>query len=374
MKNSFKIVTILGIPIEINISWFIILGLVIFTLAKGYFPFQIPNLPLIAYWVMGLVTAVLLFVCLILHELSHSVVARLNKLPISGITLFVFGGVAHMEKEPQSPMVELKMAIAGPAMSLLLALFFWILSITAMRFALPHAAWLITDYLSFFNTAIAIFNLIPGFPLDGGRVLRAILWLLSKNLKKATRIASTLGEFFAALLIAAGFLALITANFVSGVWFIFIGFFLLEAAQMSYHQLLMRRTLSGVKIKDIMSKNVISIRDNPAVSNLIEDYLFRYRHNCFPVIEDDSLIGIITFHDAKETPKNEWSTTHAKDIMIPINSSLLISGDHYVEEALPQLAHNGLQRLLVIEDGKLVGIVTQKDIMKLFQFRSETEH
>ena len=185
MKTSYRITTVLGIPLEINISWFIILGLVIFTLAKGYFPIQVPNLSLTTYWAMGLVTAILLFICLLLHELSHSVVAKINKLPIAGITLFVFGGVAHMVKEPQTPKVEFKMAIAGPIMSILLSLIFWIASIVAMHFDLPQVVWIITDYLSFFNLAVAIFNMMPGFPLDGGRILRAVIWHFTKNLKKA---------------------------------------------------------------------------------------------------------------------------------------------------------------------------------------------
>ena len=373
MKTSYRITTVLGIPLEINISWFIILGLVIFTLAKGYFPIQVPNLSLTTYWAMGLVTAILLFICLLLHELSHSVVAKINKLPIAGITLFVFGGVAHMVKEPQTPKVEFKMAIAGPIMSILLSLIFWIASIVAMHFDLPQVVWIITDYLSFFNLAVAIFNMMPGFPLDGGRILRAVIWHFTKNLKKATRIASVFGEGFAILLMSLGILGLITSNFVSGVWFIFLGFFLLEAAQMSYRQLVIKKAFSGLKVKDIMSKNIISVPDNISIRDLIDEYFFRYKHSCFPIIKDDSLLGIVNFHDVKGTSKEHWAHKTSVEIMIPINENIIIAENSPVEEAFQQLAQNGIGRLLVIRGDKLVGILSQSDIVKLFKVKLEAD-
>ncbi len=371
MKNSFKLITVLGIPIEINISWFVILGLVIFTLAKGYFPLQIPNLTLTQYWLMGFIAALLLFVCLVLHELSHAVVAKLNNLPIAGITLFVFGGVAHMECEPDSPTVEFRMAIAGPIMSLFLSFLFWLMSISAMRLSLAPAIWLVTDYLSFFNLAIAIFNLTPGFPLDGGRVLRAVLWHFSKNLRSATHTASVLGEGVAVIMIALGFLALITSNFISGVWFIFLGFFLLEAAQLSYKQLIVKRALTGVRVKDIMSKNVITVPSDISINDLIENYFFKFRHNCFPVISDDTILGIVTFHDAKAVEKSAWKVVSAKDIMLPINNGFITTENLQADEVLQAVARNGVGRLLVIDDNKLVGIISQTDIIKLFKFREE---
>jgi len=373
MKNSFKLATILGIPIEVNVSWFIILGLVVLTLAKGYFPLQMPNLSVQAYWIMGFVAALLLFASLGLHELAHSVVARANKLPISGITLFIFGGVAHMEKEPSSPIVEFRMAIAGPIMSLMLALFFWISSLFAVYFSLNPVIWITTDYLSFLNFAIAVFNLIPGFPLDGGRVLRSIIWFFSKDLKKATQIASFFGKTFSLFLMGIGFANLITGNLISGIWLIFMGLFLLEAAEVSYRQMIMKKVLGNLKASDIMSKNVITVPYDIKVSELIEKFFFRFRHNCFPVIKDDTIVGLVTFHDTKEVNKNLWSEKTAEEVAIPLTEDLVTKTKKHVIDLLPQLAHNKIGRALVIEEKSLVGIVSQKDIMKIFKFRTEVE-
>ncbi|MBI5701627.1 site-2 protease family protein [Candidatus Saganbacteria bacterium] len=330
-------------------------------------------MPSIIYLLMGIVSALLLFICLILHELSHSVVARTNELPIAGITLFVFGGVAHMEKEPQSPKVEFKMAIAGPLMSIALSLFFLLLSYVFKFLSFVPVAIAITDYLSFFNIAIAIFNIVPAFPLDGGRVFRAVLWHFLKSQKKATRIAAGLGKIFASLLMGLGFLGLITGSIVSGVWFIFLGFFLLEAADLSYRSLVMKRAFSGIKVKDIMSANVISVPSGISIKNLIDTYFFKYRHNCFPVIKDGALLGIVTFHDTKDVPKEEWDNKTVNDILIKLESNMIINEEKAIEEALTELAHNDIGRLLVVEDEKLVGIISHKDIIRLFKYKEEAD-
>lgn len=373
MKNSFRLFTILGIPIEINISWFIILGLVIFTLAQGYFPFQLPSMPSYIYWIMAVLTALLLFTCLLLHELSHSYVARLNNLPISGITLFVFGGVAHMEKEPNSPKVEFLMALAGPLMSVFLALIFFSISKIALFLIYFPAIYIIADYLAFINIAVAVFNLVPGFPLDGGRILRALIWHFSKNLTFATRIASNFGKAFAFTLMGLGLINLVRGSFISGLWLIFIGLFLLEAAEVSYRQLIAKKMLKGVKVKNIMAQNIITVPPDITLDRLIDDYFFKYRHSIFPVMEDDTILGIVTFHGIKETPKAEWADTKAKDVMINLKNDFFVNKDLDATHALYKLASNGINRALVIESGKLIGILSQKDLMRLFELKSEIE-
>lgn len=372
MKNSlnYKILTVYGIPIEVNLSWFVVLGLVTYSLSYGYFPLALPGLQPLYYLVMGLTSAVLLFICLLLHELAHSIVAERNKLPISKITLFIFGGVAHMGKEPSSPKVEFKMAIAGPLMSLFLALIFGLFTLIAVKYSFPIALIAVSDYLSFLNAAVAIFNLIPGFPLDGGRILRAIIWHFTKDFKKATHIASYFGKTFALVLMAFGLLSILNNNFISGVWLIFLGFFLQEAAELSYRQVVMKNLLDGIFVKDIMSRNVISVKHDLSIKQLIDLYFFRFRHNCFPVIKDDTVIGLITFHDAKEVDKNIWDSQLAEDILIPLNEDLVIGQNAPVISALSKLSQNGINRLLVIEGSKIVGIISQKDILKLFTTRS----
>ncbi len=370
MKNSFKITTILGIPIEINVSWFIILGLIIYSLAEGYFPYVLPGLNQLFYWTMGFTSSLLLFICLLLHELSHSIVAKRNKLPIAGITLFVFGGVAHMEKEPTSPIVEFKMAVAGPLVSLFLAVTFFVIS---RLFQTSPIIWAISNYLFIINSVIVVFNMVPGFPLDGGRILRAGLWFFLKDLRKATKIASIFGKTFAAVLIGLGVLSLLSGNILSGIWFAFIGLFLFEAAEASYRQLLLKKIFSKTRVKDVMSKNVIWTAGDENIENIFNNYILKFRHSAFPVVKDDILLGILTFHDLKEVPKEEWNNKTAEDICIPINERFIISPNAHITTALSRIAGSGIGRLLVIEKKKIVGIISQKDIIRLFEIKSHLE-
>ncbi|MFC1511218.1 site-2 protease family protein [Candidatus Margulisiibacteriota bacterium] len=373
MRKSFKLITLFDIPIEINFTWFIILGLVIFTLARGYFPFTNPELTPATHWLMAFLAAFLLFASLLAHELSHSLVAVKHQLPIHGITLFIFGGVAHMEKEPSSPKVEFWMAIAGPAMSFSLAAMFFLLSQFIYRLGLPTAFSSITNYVFILNVVVGVFNLIPGFPLDGGRVLRAVLWHFYKDLKKATAIASSLGKLFAFILIGFGFLNLFSGSFISGIWFIFIGLFLQEAAEVSYRQVLMRKMLSGVKVEALMTKDVITVPASITLDKLVDNYFFKFRHASFPVMEDDAILGLVTLHDIKEVAKFKWNQTPAREIMIPISHHLVITEQADAMDAMAKLANNGIHRALVIKDTKLIGILSQKDIMRLFEFKAEVE-
>ncbi|OGC24903.1 hypothetical protein A2291_02040 [candidate division WOR-1 bacterium RIFOXYB2_FULL_42_35] len=370
MRRSFKLFTIFNIPIEINISWFIILSLIVFTLARGYFPYTNPELSTTSHWLMALIAALLLFASLLAHEMAHSLVAIKHQLPIHGITLFVFGGVAQLEKEPDSPAVEFRMAIAGPIMSFSLAVLFFSLTKTFYNLGLPSPILAITNYLFMLNLVVGMFNLIPGFPLDGGRVLRSILWAWFKDLRRATKIASAFGKTFAFVLIAFGLFNLFSGAFVSGIWFIFIGLFLHEAAGSSYRQVAMKKLLSGTKVAAMMTKNVITVPAEITLDKLVDDYFFKYRHATFPIMTDDNIIGLVTFHDIKEVTKEKWSTTTAQDIMIPLIHDFVIDAQADVMEAMPILARNGLGRALIIENKKLIGILSQKDILQLFKFKS----
>lgn len=373
MKRSFKLITLFNIPIEINYTWFIILALVIFTLARGYFPATNPDLPPLAHWLMAAIAAVLLFASLLAHELSHSLVAIRNNLPIHGITLFVFGGVAHLEKEPPSPAIEFKMAVAGPAMSFFLALVFFALTQALYNLGAPGYILSICNYLFILNLVVGIFNLIPGFPLDGGRILRAALWSYSKDLRKATGIASAFGKGFAFFLMAAGFLNFFTGSFLSGIWFIFIGLFLMEAAEISYQQVIMKKLLTGVKVENIMTRNVVTVPANLTIDKLIDEYFFRFRFASFPVVEDDTLLGLLTLHSIKEIERAKWPQVTAREAMLPLSNQLVINKNLEVAEALGKMASSGMGRLLVVEDSKLIGILSQRDITRLFEFKAEIE-
>lgn len=373
MNRSFKFITLFNIPVEINYSWFIILGLVVFTLARGYFPVTNPELPEPAYWLMSLVAAVLLFASLLAHEFSHSLVAIRNDLPIHGITLFVFGGVAHMEKEPSSPAVEFKMAAAGPAMSFFLAIVFFALTQILYSLGLPTYILSIFNYLFILNLAVGVFNLIPGFPLDGGRLLRAALWHFSKNIKKATRIASLLGKMFAFILIAYGILNLFVGALITGIWFIFIGLFLQEAAETSYQQIVLKRALTGVRVESIMTRAVVTVPADITLDKLVDEYFFRFRYTSFPVVKDDALLGLVTLHAVKEVAKERWPWVKAGEIMLPISENLIVGKDLEVIDVLSKMAGAGSSRLLVAENAKLIGILTQRDITRLFELKSNID-
>jgi len=371
MRKTFKVGRIFHIPIEINLTWFIILGLVVFTLARGYFPYTNPGLSLGFYWLMALIAALLLFASLLAHELSHSLVAIRYKIPIHSITLFIFGGVAQMEKEPASPDVEFKMAMAGPIMSFFLAFTFYLITRFAAYFNFSFLLVSVFTYLYIINLVVGIFNLIPGFPLDGGRVLRSAIWAWTKDLRKATAIASVFGKAFAFTLMGLGFLSILGGALISGIWFIFIGLFLQESADFSCRQLIMKKMLSGTKVEKVMAKNVITVPSNLTLDKLVDEYFFKYRHSTFPVMEHDAILGIATFHDIKEVPRNKWADTTAKDIMLPIMQKFIAEKEMDITHALAKMANNGIGRLLVVEKNKLIGLVSQRDIMRLLEFKSE---
>lgn len=373
MKRSIKLLTLFDIPIEINYTWFIILGLVVFTLASGYFPATNPELGPPAHWLMALIAALLLFASLLAHELAHSLVAMHNDLPIHGITLFVFGGVAQLGEEPATPAVELKMAAAGPALSLALSLLCFSLTQIFFQLRYPTPLLSITNYLFIINLAVALFNLIPGFPLDGGRLLRAAIWHWTGDLRRATRVASYLGKVFAFLFMGAGILYLFTGLAVSGIWFIFIGFFLMEAADSSYRQVAMKKLLSGLRVGGIMSQNVVAVPADITLARLVEEYFFRFRFASFPVTDDDRLVGLLTFHAVKEIEREQWPLITAREAMLPVTPRMTIDPHAELTEALGRLGASGIGRLLVMENGKLVGILSQRDIMSLFEYKTEVE-
>jgi Zn-dependent protease/predicted transcriptional regulator len=375
MNKSIHVLTVLGIPIEINYSWFIIFFLVTWTLAASVFPnsYNMQGLPMITYWIAAVVASFFFFASLLLHELAHSFVAIRNNLPIQGITLFVFGGVAHISKEPQTPGTEFKMAIAGPLCSLSLSLIFSFLALLFQNIGLPAAIVVITEYLSGINLMVCLFNLVPGFPLDGGRILRSAIWSLTGDLKKATLIASSFGKLFAYFLMGFGILLFATyKEIISGIWLILIGFFLQEAASTSYQQVTFKKSLTGVKVRDIMSTNVVTVSKHLTLTSLVDDYFFKYRFTSFPVLSDEGDIeGLITIHAVKDVPRESWVNTTVMEAMIPIKSDLVVSPYSDVFDALTSMAGNGVGRLLVTQDGKLTGIVSQRDVIRLFEVKED---
>ena len=371
MGRGVKLFKILGVQISLDYTWFIVFGLVAWSLAQGYFPLITPGLGTFTYILMGVISAVLLFACVLIHELSHSYTSNKLGLDIKEITLFIFGGVAKLTKEPDDPITELKIAVAGPAASIVLAAIFWVLMQIANAFSIYPVLSAIFEYLAMINMVLVIFNMIPGFPLDGGRVLRALWWKKTGDLQKATQIASRVGKGFAALLIGFGFFQIFMGNFIGGLWMIFIGMFLQQTADSSYRQLLVKKTLERIKVGDAMTRNVVTITEDSTLTTVVEKYFFGYHFVGFPVSSDGRITGMLTLNNVRLVPKEKWDTTLVRDVINKISPDAILSPEDNAMDALSRMIDLDTGRVLVMDGDKLIGIITRRDIMKLMEFKTD---
>jgi Zn-dependent protease/CBS domain-containing protein len=369
--RGLKLFRVLGIQISLNYTWFIVFGLIAWSLASGYFPSRYPDLSPSAHWIMGFLGAFFLFLSVLIHELTHSYVAKREGMEVKEITLFIFGGVSQLTKEPEDPKKELKMAIGGPLSSLVLALIFWIVS--KVTSPAPHLILItgLLGYLAFINLSLAIFNLIPGFPLDGGRVLRALYWRKTGNLKKATRIASDAGKWIGVGIILLGLFWILMGNLIGGFWFVIIGIFLRSAAEGGLQQVVMKGALEGVKVKELMSREVISVPPSLRIHQLVEDFYLTHTHITYPVFEDEKIIGIVTLKQVKEVPRDQWMEKTVRDLMMPIREEMILDPDGEAVDALQKMIRTGEGRLPVVKDGKAVGMITRRDILNLLEIKTD---
>ena len=370
-KVSIKLGRILGIPVNIDVSWFVIFALIVYTLAVGYFPQANRHLTPAMNWLGGVIAALLLFGSVLLHELMHSVVAKRNGIGIAGITLFIFGGVSRMTDEPRTPEAELKMAIAGPATSIALAGAFYVAARLGGAAVFGVLGYEVVSYLALINLILGIFNLIPGFPLDGGRVLRAILWGATNNLEKATRYAAFSGQAFAWLFIIGGFSTMLFGGFLGGLWFVFIGWFLNNAAHQSYQQLVLRRALSGVDVHRVMTTDFPHVDPSTSLQDFVHDYLLRYDYSAFPITDDGNLVGIITANEVRDVPREQWPTMSVRQVAKLPDEERVIDENDDAFDALMHMAEGNLRRLLVMHDGKLKGMITQDSILNLVRTKMQ---
>ncbi|MFQ5585336.1 MAG: site-2 protease family protein [Thermodesulfobacteriota bacterium] len=371
MQRGLKLFKVIGIQISLDYTWFIIFALVAWTLAQGYFPTVVPEQALWIYIAMGVVSSLLLFVCILLHELSHSYVANKLGMDIRGITLFIFGGVAELSGEPDDPRTELKIAIAGPLASGTLALLFWLIKEGLTALALFPLIASVCGYLVIINIVVVVFNMIPGFPLDGGRVLRAVWWMKSGNLQVATLTASRVGKGFALFLIFFGLLQLVTGNIIGGLWAVFIGIFLQQAAESGYRELLMKNSLRGVRIGDVMTREVVTVSPDDSLQVIVDDYLFKHHFVSFPVVSASRLVGMLNLGDIRGVQREKWRETRVRDVMEPLPQQTLVSPRDTAIEVLSKMATLGAGRFPVVEGGRLVGIISRRDIMKLMAFKRD---
>jgi Zn-dependent protease/CBS domain-containing protein len=362
-----------GFEVKVDLSWLILAVLITWTLARGLFPQDISGLPTTTYWIMGVFGAVGIFFSIVAHEFSHSVIARRFGLPIRKITLFIFGGVAQMDEEPPSPRVEFFMALAGPLASIALGFFFWLILLAGRYQGWPVSVSGVFRYLRTINFVLAGFNLLPAFPLDGGRLLRAGLWKWRNSIRRATRIASRIGGGFGIALIVLGFISIIRGAFVGGMWWILIGFFLRGASRMSYQKLLMTETLKGEPVSRFMNTEVVTVPPQATIEELVEDYVYRHHYKLFPVASDGRLEGCITTRQIKEIPREEWSQHTVRELAGNCDAGNTVASSDDATTALSKMHQNGHSRLMVVDDGKLAGIISLKDLLRFLSLKLDLE-
>lgn len=360
---------IFGIPIYVHPSWLIIFLLITLSLATQ-FKSQHAKWGTAQHWTLGIVTSVLFFASIVFHELSHSLVSLRYKIPVRSITLFVFGGLASIERDPDNALQEFNIAIAGPLSSLFLAGCFWIVARYSPSAGMIHAA---TYWLCWINVALALFNLVPGFPLDGGRVLRGIAWGITKDFTRATRIASNAGRFFAYLMIFVGIWQALTGNWVGGIWLAFIGWFLLEAARESFTQVVVRNTLVGVRAEDIMSRDVPSVARDVSLEEYVQEVL-RTGRRCHIVTGAGTPVGLITLHAARSVPREEWANTSIQAVMLPIASIHWAAPDEPALSVLQRMQSEDVNQMPVVSQGQIIGMIGRDTVLRALQSRLQAGH
>jgi Zn-dependent protease len=358
-RHNVPLGRIIGIPVGLDYSWFLIFALLTWFLAASYFPAEFHNWGKILYWVAGAATTILLFASVLLHELGHSVVALRYRIPVRSINMYIFGGVAQIGAEPPSAAAELFIAIAGPAVSLALAGLFWV--------AKPAVAgvpplWAMCKYLAYINLVLVLFNLIPGYPLDGGRVFRAIVWAVTKNLRRATVIAGNVGRFFGFLFIFLGVWQMLTGN-LGGLWLAFIGWFLDSAASAQVQQVMFQGLLAGHTVAQAMSTRCVAVPADLTLQQLVDEHILASGQRCYLVNRGDATLGLMTLHRVRDVPRSEWPRLRAEEVMLPVAELRRITPTTELWSALQQMDRDGVNQLPVMDGDRVVGMLTREDVI-----------
>ena len=365
---SVRLGKIWNIPIGLHWSWFIVFILVTSSLALAMFPQSYPGLSTTAYLLLGVVTSLLFFGSVLLHELGHTLLPLRNGVPVREINLFIFGGVAIMEKEPTSAKAEFWIAIAGPLVSLALAILFgalWLVSGDFVYLAAP-AFW-----LAWINFTLAVFNMIPGFPLDGGRVLRAIVWHYKGSLHKATRIASVSGQMLALGFIGFGIFNFLTGNLFGGLWIGLIGWCLLSSAAAALAHTNLEQRLRDVTVGEVMRRQISFINPQTSLQELVDNHLLRGQNRCFLVGEPDAPQGLISLTDVTKIPRENWGRLWVAEVMIPAKNIISISPETGLFNALREMSEKNIAQIFVVEDGKIVGLISREDVFHQINLRTQ---
>ena len=373
MGSAFNLGRVFGIPFRLHYTWFIIFVLITVSLSWQYFPFAYPGWGLFLYWVVGIVTSLLFFTSVVTHELAHSLVARFYGIPVKSITLFIFGGVAQITREAARPGAELKMAAAGPACSLVIGGLFGLLWLFTQGVIEPIAA--LAYWLAQINVVLAAFNLIPGFPLDGGRVFRSLMWRFTGNYKRSTWVAARVGQAVGYLFILVGILVVFLQPFglgwFSGLWLAFIGWFLENAASSSYRQAQWRDTLHGLIASQVMTSDWPVVPPNITVSQLVQGYIFTSGHRLFMVADVGRLEGVLTLDNIKSVPQTSWEVTQIKEIMTPVDKLKVAHPDQDALSILEQMDEGDINQMPVVSGGRVIGLIARDRLIRFLHIRSE---
>lgn len=366
-RSTIRLGRLMGIPVGLDTSWFIIFVLITLSLA-GYFRGLHPTWSPALHWSVGLATSLLFFVSVVLHELGHSVVAIHYRIPVLSITLFVFGGVARIAREPRRPAHEFWIAIAGPITSYLLAGIFYLSYALTLHFSEPVGA--LCQYLASINAILATFNLVPGFPLDGGRIARAIIWGVTANFVRATRIATRMGQVVAYGFIVYGVgIVLLQGNFFGGLWLAFIGWFLLTAARESYAQVAVREVLKGIQARDVMASDCLTISPSLRLTEFVEAYVLPSGRRCFLVVDGNRLLGLMTLHEVRAVERDRWPATTVAEAMTPAERLKWVGPDDEIMDILERMENEDINQMPVVEDAHLIGLLTREHVLRVLRTR-----
>jgi Zn-dependent protease len=361
---------VLGIEVGVDFSWFIALFLITWSLAAGYFPLTTGSWSSPVTWLLAGVTSLLFFASVLAHELGHSVVAIATGVPVRSITLFIFGGVAQIAREPRRALDEFLIASAGPAVSFVLGVGFGLFWLAGLLLDLRSLV-AVGKYLTLMNFGLVLFNLIPGFPLDGGRVFRSLVWGATGNLAQATQVASRIGQGVAFLLIFAGLWVAFSVHWVSGLWLAFIGWFLQNAAMSSYQQVALRQMLRGHTARDVMTRDWPRVSRRLSLDRLVDDVILRTGRRCFPVVDEGRVWGIVTLHHVKKVPRTRWPVTSVAQVMTPFAQVKRVHPDEDLYEVLERMTVEDVNQMPVVAEGRLLGLVARDAVLSFIRARAE---
>jgi Zn-dependent protease/CBS domain-containing protein len=363
LQPTWTLFQIAGIKIRLDWSWFLIFLLVLWSVSAGYLPHEYPGHERLIYWLTGFGTTILFFLSILIHELSHALMAIRSGITVPAITLFVFGGMAHTAKEAKTPGVELSIAIVGPLTSFALAGLFWMIGRASPEESHPMIA-VASDYLAWINLVVGLFNLVPGYPLDGGRAFRALWWWKTGSLVRATRVAADIGKGFAITLMIIGGIQIFSGILIGGLWLIFIGMFLRGLAEGSFQELIVRRSLEKVHARDVMVRDPITVSPELSLNRLIDDYLLRYGQDGFPVATNGRIEGIVTLEQVKGFSQEEHRRKTVKEVMTTLTPALTIAPDEAAADGLHRMAKRQSDWLVVMEHERMVGMMTSRGLAR----------